>query len=373
MTALLDGLSFGWRTALLLVIFIQLLALATALLRILQNRVANRTMAALLVVLAGIITPWIIGFAGFYDKWMWLTFAPLQISLAVAPLFYLYAYALVTGGWPANGKWHLAPAAAQLLFYSVSFLLPFDIKMQWAKTASPAIGWISGIGIIAGLGYYAWASFGLLREYRAALVAARSDSHRYTARWLGHAIAALGILLVIWTTYLVWDWLLPLGYTGLMGLYVAIGAFALYLGIEAWRHAALPFPPLATLRATADTLPPPRDWKKLGEQWAEKVKSEGWAADPELSLATLARRLGTNTGHLSRAINEGRGVNFSTFINDLRAQQVAAMLAEGRDDDLLDLALEAGFSSKASFNRAFAASFGMTPSAWRKRQVANHE
>ncbi len=44
--ALLDGLTFGWRTALLFVMFVQFLVLALALTRVLQNRVANRTMAA---------------------------------------------------------------------------------------------------------------------------------------------------------------------------------------------------------------------------------------------------------------------------------------------------------------------------------------
>lgn len=364
---LFDGLSFGWRSALLFVIFVQLLLLAAALLRIIQNRTANRTMAALLIVLAGIITPWLIGFAGFYDKWMWLTFAPFQISLAVAPLFYLYAHAMVTSAWPERGKWHLAPAIGQFLFFLGSFLLPFNLKMQWADLVWPELDWLIGAGVMLGLAYYCFASFGLLRQYRSALAAARSDDHRYAARWLAGAIAALGLLLLIWTTYIIWDWLLPLGYRGLMGLYVAIGAFALYLGIEAWRHAALPFPPLASLRSVADTLPPPRDWKLLGQKWAEKIAVEGWATDPELSLATLARRLGTNTGHLSRALNDGLGVGFSNFINDLRARRVADLLAEGREDDLLDLALEAGFSSKASFNRAFIATFGMPPSAWRKR------
>ena len=371
--ALLDGLSFGWRTALLFVTFVQLLVLALALTRMLQNRIANRTMAALLIVLAGILIPWIIGFAGFYDKWMWLTFAPFQISLAVAPLFYLYAYALVTGQWPDKGKWHLTPAAGQLLFLTGSFLLPFTMKMRWADLASPAVTWVTSIGIVVGLGYYCYASFRLLQTYRAALAAARSDGHRYAALWLGNAIAALAMLLLIWTSFLVWDLLSPLGYSGLMWLYIAIGAFALYLGIEAWRHSALPFPPLHTLLATADTLPPPRDWAELGKLWADKVKTEDWASDPDLSLATLARKLGTNSGHLSRAINEGLGVNFATFVNDLRARHVAEMIAEGRREDLLDLALEAGFSSKASFNRAFAASFGMAPSQWRKRQVSNHE
>ena len=370
---LLDGLSFGWRTALLAVMFLQLLLLALSLTRVLQNRIANRTMAALLFVLAGMLIPWMIGFAGFYDKWMWLTFAPFQISLAVAPLFYLYAHALVTGQWPDKGQRHLIPAAVQLLVYTGSFLLPFTLKMRWADMASPALTWITSIAIVIGLGFYCYASLRLLQNYRAALAAARSDGHRYAALWLGNAIAALALLLLIWTSFLVWDLLSPLGYSGLMWLYIAIGAFALYLGIEAWRHSALPFPPLSSLKATADTLPPPRDWAELGKLWADKVKAEDWASDPDLSLASLARKLGTNSGHLSRAINEGLGINFAAFINDLRARRVAAMIAQGRQDDLLDLALDAGFSSKASFNRAFAATFGMAPSQWRKRQVSNHE
>lgn len=371
--ALLDGLTFGWRTALLSVIFAQLLLLALSLTRVLQNRVANCTMAALLIVLAGILIPWMIGFAGFYDKWMWLTFAPFQISLAVAPLFYLYAYALVNSKWPDKGGWHLVPAALQFLFYTASFLLPFTLKMCWADLASPALTWITSIGIVIGLCCYCYASLRLLQTYRAALAAARSDGHRYAALWLGNAIAALALLLLIWTSFLVWDLLSPLGYTGLMWLYIAIGAFALYLGIEAWRHSALAFPPLSSLKATADTLPPPRDWAELGKLWADKVKAEDWASDPDLSLAALARKLGTNSGHLSRAINEGLGVNFATFVNDLRARRVAGMMAQERKDDLLDLALEAGFSSKASFNRAFTATFGMAPSEWRKQQVSKHE
>ncbi|HEY6964870.1 MAG TPA: helix-turn-helix domain-containing protein, partial [Erythrobacter sp.] len=64
---------------------------------------------------------------------------------------------------------------------------------------------------------------------------------------------------------------------------------------------------------------------------------------------------------------EGLGVNFSTFVNRLRCEDVAGALAEGRGDDLLDLALEAGFSSKASFNRAFRAEYGCTPSEYRSR------
>ena len=56
----------------------------------------------------------------------------------------------------------------------------------------------------------------------------------------------------------------------------------------------------------------------------------------------------------------------------LRAEAVAARLRAGDPADLLTIALEEGFGSKASFNRAFAARHGVAPSAFR-RQVSNPE
>jgi AraC-like DNA-binding protein len=180
-------------------------------------------------------------------------------------------------------------------------------------------------------------------------------------------VAALFVLLAIWAAYGLTDLVAPLGYSGLMGLYVAIAAFALFLGIEGWRHAALPFPHLAELE------PPPApatDWKAKAAGWAERVRTERLYADPELSVPLLARILGTNSAYVSRALNEGLGETFSAFIARLRCEEVAARLRAGEMSDLLDLALDCGFSSKASFNRAFLAVFGCTPSAYRAAQVS---
>lgn len=369
---MVEGLTFGWRTAVLTVVVIQLLSIAAGLYRILANRVANRTLAALLIVLAGILTPWLIGFAGFYDRWRWLTFAPFQITLAVAPLTWLYAQSLVTGRWPRRGWRHMVPAIAQAKFLTASFLLSFPVKERWSDTVHQPYSIATDLATITGLAWYGLAGLRLLGTYRVLLAAQRSDDHRFAARWLSRAIGATLILLPVWAGYAVWDAVAPIGYVGLMGLYVAIAAFALYLGIEGWRHAALPFPHLDDLTVPEVAPPPSRDWRALGERWAATVVAERWHCDPDLSLAVLAQRLGTNTNHLSRAVNEGLGHNFSSVIARMRAETVAEALRAGSNADLLDLALEAGFSSKASFNRAFLATFGQTPSAYR-RHVAKQE
>lgn len=361
----MDTLTFGWRTAVLTVAIAQLLVIAVALTRPIANRTANRTLAALLVVLAGIVTPWAIGFAGFYDAWQWLTFAPFAITLAVAPLLWLYINALVNGNWPAGASRHLIPAGAQLAFLTGSFLLPLPIKDRWAELSMPWLNAMTGIGTVLGLAIYGFAGLLLLRRYRQQLAAQRSDDARFAAGWLSRAIGAILVLLPVWAVYAIWDVTSPLGYRRLMGLYVAIAIFALYLAIEGWRHASLRFPRLT--RAAPNPEPAPdRDWRALGERWAADIRAGGWAAEPELSLARLARHLGTNTNYLSRALNDGLGIGFSAFINQIRSETVAAALRNGARRDVLDLAFEAGFASKASFNRAFRAAYGQSPSAYRR-------
>eukprot|EP01035_Chromulina_nebulosa_P001455 gene1455-1942_t len=238
-----DGLIFGWRSALLTVVVVQLLAIVTGLARTLANRAANRALAILLVVLAGVVMPWLIGFAGFYDRWRWLTFAPLSITLAVAPLLHFYIRALVTGRLPAHCWRHLAPAVAQALFLTVSFLLPMPVKQHWADLAYDPFETLTSAGTVIGLAAYGLADLRLLARYRRLLADQRAS-------------AATLLLLPIWTGYALWDWWQPIGYRGLMGLYVAIAAFALYLAVEGWRHAALPFPDLASL-ALPEAGPPP--------------------------------------------------------------------------------------------------------------------
>ncbi|MFN5822037.1 MAG: hypothetical protein ACK44Y_16690 [Novosphingobium sp.] len=233
------------------------------------------------------VMPWLIGFAGFYDKWMWLTFAPFQITLAVAPLGWLYLTALTEGAWPPQGWRHLLPAMVQALYLTTCFALPFDMKMAWAEHSSGAYQLITSLALLAQMAWYGRGSARRLAAYRQALPDHVANTHRYAGRWLAGALAALGLLFAVWAGYSLWDLIAPLDYVNLMGLYLAMAACALYLGIEGWRHAALPFPRLADL-APAST-PDSKDWAALGREWAARVQAEGWARDPELTLARLAR------------------------------------------------------------------------------------
>ena len=366
-----ETLVYGWRTAVLSVALVEVVVLTISLARQIRNRAANRSLASLLIVLSGMITPWMIGFAGFYDKWPWLSFAPFAISLAIAPLAWFYMYALVHGRLPDRPWWHMAPACVQFLYLSAAFLLLHQPdKNVWLDRSALFYNLVTGIGVVGGLTGYGIAGRLLIGRYGNWLSRQRSDDHRFALTWLGRAVGALFLLMAIWATYAVYDLIEPLSYSGLMGLYVAIAAIALFLGIEGWRHAPLPFPVLTDTESQA---PPITDWITRASNWADRVRAERLYADPELSVPRLARILGTNSAYISRAFNEGLGQNFSAFINRLRCEEVAARLRNGTDEDLLDLALDSGFSSKASFNRAFQAAFGRAPSTYRKAHASNQK
>jgi AraC-like DNA-binding protein len=372
-------LVFGWRTAVLGLVSVQALVGAVALIGAAHNRTANRTLAGLLLVVVGLLTPYTIGFAGFYDAWPWLSFAPFALPLLVGPMAYGYTHALATGRAPRGFALHLAPGAAHLVYQTVCFCLPLAVKSAWDdKVHVPFVDPVVSLATLVSIGAYAWLSLRLLRRYRAVLADAVSDEGRYAAKWLRASLIALVTVLAVWTGYQVWEMVFGhLSYLNSFGLYLVLSALALYLAAEGWRHAELRFPHLLDENVAPE--PPAegrassKDWAALGEQWAARVRTEGWWRDPELSLATLAAMLGVNTGYLSRGLNEGLGVNFAAFVNSLRARAVAKALAAGRSDDLLSLALESGFNSKASFNRAFRAEFGQSPSDYRRAHVSNRE
>ncbi len=90
----------------------------------------------------------------------------------------------------------------------------------------------------------------------------------------------------------------------------------------------------------------------------------------ELRLADLAAYLDVSYHQLSQVINEHYGVNFFELINRYRVAYVKKLLADPRSSHqtIIQIAYEAGFNNKASFNRYFKKEIGMTPSAYRIRK-----
>jgi AraC-like DNA-binding protein len=92
-----------------------------------------------------------------------------------------------------------------------------------------------------------------------------------------------------------------------------------------------------------------------------------------LSIAALAARLSVPEYRLRRLINQRLGFrNFNAFLNSYRLEEVMTWLADPSQADtaILTLGLDAGFQSIGSFNRIFKERTGMTPSEFRRLNLA---
>jgi AraC-like DNA-binding protein len=77
--------------------------------------------------------------------------------------------------------------------------------------------------------------------------------------------------------------------------------------------------------------------------------------DEELSLASLAEMLEIRPDQLSEYLNSRRGQNFSRFVNTYRVEEAAQILLREEKANVLSVAFQVGFNSKATFNSAFKA------------------
>jgi len=103
------------------------------------------------------------------------------------------------------------------------------------------------------------------------------------------------------------------------------------------------------------------------------MQDERGFAEHGLTIGKLAERVGIPSHQLRSLINKSMGYrNYTAFLNHYRINAVKNDLADPKKSRMpvLTLALDAGFSSLAPFNRAFKSSEGMTPSDYRN-QILN--
>ena len=207
------------------------------------------------------------------------------------------------------------------------------------------------------------------RDTRRGSILSRTRDH---ARLVGlrGILVAFALALAVAAAFALTSWLIvPLDYHARFPLMLAFALLTYCLGFLGWRNCFVTFPraPAPAPEPAPDSGEAPRARREQAERLAATVRQSGWWRDPELDLASLAARLALSERTLSRLLGEGLGKSFREFVGGLRVDAVAADLDAGDGRALLEIALAAGFQSKASFNRVFLAHRGMTPSAYRRR------
>ncbi len=92
---------------------------------------------------------------------------------------------------------------------------------------------------------------------------------------------------------------------------------------------------------------------------------------PGTRLIDVANQLNVTHHQLSQFLNQTRESTFTEFMNSFRVKHARKMLEldKQKQQTILAIALESGFSNQANFIKVFKENTGLTPSEYRKRQA----
>lgn len=363
-------LIINWRSVMMAMVVAPTILCGLVLILRRTEALASRALGATLILAALSMGPQIIGFAGGYDIWPWITFFPLfSNDLWFGPLLIIHAHALLRStalGWRL---WLLIPGGLQHLYYLGVFLLPgdglFDHLAKWAFNGAVHAPYIQPLESLIGVGLLIFAIVYLWRERRAYLhflENSTSAARDYDPIWLRNIAIALLAAGALYAGLEIAEIVTNPSYNAVFPFQVCLMAVLCWLGLDAaWRLTA-PFPKMRL--AIEESTPAPDD---LADRTIACLRAERWYLEPRLSIRDVAGRMGSNESYVSRALNRQTGQSFNRIVNALRVDQAKAQLID-TSDSVLTTAINSGFNSKATFNRVFRELTGETPTQFRTSQ-----
>lgn len=277
------------------------------------------------------------------------------LQFAYGPLYYLFAKNLIYGD--LNIREHLVHFLPMLIAVGFTRWWPYELMLASVM-----------------LVIYFIPTYKLLHRYHGILQDIVADDERHSLRWLTNTLVIIGTLAVI--DFIRLNLQQTLSYELLTHWYLlsALVSFLCiaYLILKAVRQPRL-YSGIVDIQQRIETseiisAPNQADIEMAQTLFTAVVEYQQKSLAyrrPKYSLRNLSDEMGLTEQSLSWAINTGGKKNFSDFINDLRIEDVKQSLRQATNSqNILDIAFEAGFNSKSSFNAVFKKHTGMTPSQY---------
>ncbi len=332
-----------------------------------ENRQANRFLSLTIISMCLTFTPFILDIT-IWNTYQWLSWLPFSLSYWIGPAFYFYIKTLTEGpdAFRKKDLWHFSPLILNYLhslyhafhYYSSTWPLVHDIAELFEAAA------------IVSVMIYLVLSFRLVQSYQHSLLNNVSYTELIDLRWVNQFIlVAAGsfvlILVFVIAGMLVGGKFAPLRWTEPRAFILLIYSGVLYwLSISGFKQAQT----RQVLNITEEPSEPDAgQLSKVIQKLHSIIEAGKLYRNPELALSDLSASAAISERVISNAINQELGKNFFQFINEYRVEEVKELLKDPANDHLkiLSLAYDAGFNSKASFNRVFKSYTGLTPKAYK--------
>jgi len=338
------------------------------------NKLANRLLATILFLLSYRLIIQIMRLfgIGYYDSWYYIM---IDLSWIHGALIYFYTKAQTQPRLKFKPKdWlHFLPVVIQISF-SVFVRLQ---NLYWDGTKE-SLSWLGYYGYVVWMNnatiYIIASTLIIIYAYKSnTLLNSINETFKIAAKkltWIKRIIRSFLIyfsivLLVLLIDLVVYKSANDASYFYFTRFYyypffIGIAVLTYWICLEGFSRRN---DPEISIKSTinADEL---ARLNQISEKLRLAMEEEKIYRDQELSVNSLAKKLDIKPYLISRSLSEIDNKRFNDYVNAYRVKEVQTLLkdADNSKYTLLSLAMEAGFNSKSSFNRAIKKQLGISPS-----------
>ncbi len=401
---------FNRFSGLLLIFFVHGMVYAFLLLRkgIKNDSNSDKWLSLFLLLSILYICPWMLGFAGWYNGKIcmecrnFLFYMPFHHTLLIGPVILMYVQSLLNPTFKFTKKhflhflpgilfiiWNIIVAVTDRIVLKDYYLMDGDNDPDFEI-------WYVAISLVSIL-FYLVQCIKYYNNYRKFIVQELSFADTVTFIWVRNFLIAFFIYFLSSLIIGVLNLLgVGLNYSDTWWYYLLFALLFYYIAITGYTNSIenkvkfeldflkyqMPFQLTNSTTVTEDasfeiinnsqatndyiattTSPNNQQIIQLKEKVYEVVVTQKKYQNPNLTLTDLAKDLQTNPSLLSKVINQSFAMNFNDFVNFYRVEEVKNKLQNTANANLtiMSMAYDAGFNSKATFNRAFKKLTGKNP------------
>lgn len=279
--------------------------------------------------------------------------------------FYIKNYLSPTTLWQKSDFWHFIPVTVEVLFSNW-------VKWQnfyWDGTAeslSPFGSWSYQLWEHTPLQFLVTSGLILFYSSKATYLLKEVQEDKqvkllpHSLQWIKQILWAYQgfsvlLLLVVLVDYLFFNYAFNSFYQ--FPIYIVMAILTYWLGLQAYLKRN------EVVRKTIKSSQQMSQLEALAANLDQLMKQEQLFLNPNLSLADLGEVLNVKTYLITQALNQVKQRKFTDYVNEFRIKQLKTLLQnpDYQHYSLLALAFEAGFNSKASFNRIVKKLTGKSP------------
>ncbi|BAO76054.1 helix-turn-helix domain-containing protein [Winogradskyella sp. PG-2] len=305
---------------------------------------------------------------GNYDTWYHIL---LEYNWIYGALIFFFVKAYVTPRFKLNFKqdWiHFLPVIIE--FTWSNYIKPQNFF--WDGTRE-SLSWLGYWGYVAWMHkptqYVISAALIIFYIYKSEKLLIKTTSENYkvivkNTNWIKRVLKIMKyysiiVIAVVLIDYIFFDYAFNRFYH--YPIFLGMALITYWLGIEGFNKKDKQ---VIKIKSVLD----PKERLQL-EVIASKLKAlmeeEKAYKNPDITLSSLSKSIGEKSYLTTKSLNIVFEKKFNDFINEYRIEELKTLLKDPKNSNytLLSLAFEAGFNSKASFNRAVKKLTGKSPSA----------